>query len=643
MKATRFKWLLHFLFILPFTLTAQQRGYVDDSDSDQAFQLAKEYKDVTALSLKSEQKVVFKYQDDKGLFVTEKLREEFLGLGPGNFYKTEFYNDQAQVTDATISYKNGKTVPSSLISPKYENYKQSGIFHSDAKVCYIKMPQYKGYRYDVSITKQIDDVKYLTTIYFHESYPILEKKVKFVVPNWMDVELKEMNFEGYEIEKTVSFDDELNANIHTYTLTELAEMKKERKSQGPSYIYPHILVLSKGYEQNGKAVQLFKSVDQLYAWYKSLVDDMDNDPKALKPTVDEVTKDAASDLDKVKNIYYWVQDNVRYIAFEDGLAGFKPDVCQNVYNNRYGDCKGMANLTKEMLKSAGFDARLVWLGTRRLAYDYTTPSLAVDNHMICAVFLDGDIYYLDPTEKYNAFGEYAERIQGRPVLIENGDKPLLKNIPKTTLADNATIVKMAVALNGENLEGKITHILHGESKSSLLYGLSSIENDHKEDALKRYFNSGDNNYKIDSLTMPDLVNRDGAINIDYDVTLKNMTSSFDNDIYIELDVFKEFDRYKMESDRKNDYQFSYKFLIDTEIELAIPEGYEVSYIPEAIAEDNDYYQFDVKYEQQGDKLVYTKKLSIKEALLPKEEFKNWNQVIKKLKEFYTEQITLSKK
>ena len=39
----------------------------------------------------------------------------------------------------------------------------------------------------------------------------------------------------------------------------------------------------------------------------------------------------------------------------------------------------------EMLKAIGLDGRLCWLGTNHIAYDYSTPSLGVDNHMICLV------------------------------------------------------------------------------------------------------------------------------------------------------------------------------------------------------------------------------------------------------------------
>ena len=62
---------------------------------------------------------------------------------------------------------------------------------------------------------------------------------------------------------------------------------------------------------------------------------------------------ARTEPEKVARIYYWVQDHVRYIAFENGLRGFIPHDAGRVYASRYGDCKDMANLLHEMLRMAG--------------------------------------------------------------------------------------------------------------------------------------------------------------------------------------------------------------------------------------------------------------------------------------------------
>src|SRR5690606_8805548 len=118
---------------------------------------------------------------------------------------------------------------------------------------------------------------------------------------------------------------------------------------------------------------------------------------------------------------------------------------------RYGDCKGMANLTKQMLIEAGFDARLTWIGTNRIAYDYSTPSLSVDNHMICTLYNNNKPIYLDGTEKFNAYKEYANRIQGKQVLIENGDEFILKVVPQVNANFNKETVTYELTLENEQL------------------------------------------------------------------------------------------------------------------------------------------------------------------------------------------------
>lgn len=86
-------------------------------------------------------------------------------------------------------------------------------------------------------------------------------------------------------------------------------------------------------------------------------------------------------------------------------------VHKTFFSKKYGDCKGMAILLKTMLVEAGYDARLVWIGTDHISYDYSTPSLSVDNHMITAIMVDGKPIFIDGTEKFNSYGTFATRIQ----------------------------------------------------------------------------------------------------------------------------------------------------------------------------------------------------------------------------------------
>jgi hypothetical protein len=301
--------------------------------------------------------------------------------------KYEFYDSQSKIETFTLTYRNEKTANFYIAD---EFYKDKDLFYNDARVKHMSVDfPVQGYTYNYQMEKKYDDVKYFTSVYFNEEFPVLKKKITITVPDWLNVELKEFNFDGHNIVKSKTADAKNHSVTYTYSSENIPGFYDEPNAPGKSYIYPHIIVVAKSFKGKAGETTIFSSSADLYKWYKSLVDMMHDRTEAMAEKVKELTANAKSDEEKIKNIYYWVQDNIRYIAFEDGIAGFKPDESNNVFEKRYGDCKGMANLTKQMLKLAGFDARLSWIGTKHISYDYTTPSLAVDNHMICTLLHDG--------------------------------------------------------------------------------------------------------------------------------------------------------------------------------------------------------------------------------------------------------------
>ncbi|MEM8891708.1 MAG: transglutaminase-like domain-containing protein, partial [Bacteroidota bacterium] len=370
--------LFFYLFFLPLSFS-QKTDKVLPEDINHAKKLKGIYPDDELACLSCELDFQFEYNASRDqIGVKEASHKSLISIAENTeFYAVHFYNEQSKISDVSVENKSGRTVD---VEKKDEYYQSSDYFYSDARILYFKLPfAIAGSVRKIDYEKEYFDVKYLTSVYFHELYPTEKKTLRFAVPDWLDLELREMNFEGFEIEKSVQKDEKKGQSIYTYTLKDLAAMDKEGNSPGPSYDYPHIMIQAKSFTMKGQKHTLFESVDDLYAWYHSLTNLLKDDPYTYQKLVQELTEGKSSDLEKAKAIYYWVQENIRYVAFEDGIAGFKPDESQNVFSKRFGDCKGMANLTKRMLGLAGFDARLTWLGTRRIAYDYSFPSLAVDN------------------------------------------------------------------------------------------------------------------------------------------------------------------------------------------------------------------------------------------------------------------------
>ncbi len=554
----------------------------------------------------------------------------------------EFYDDKSTIDEVKI-YVDGSKAKD--IKPKYEYYSVENIFYSDAHVCYFQLPlEKKGTESEVQIEKTINDPRYFTTIFFSEALKVENKQVTIVVPRWMHLELKEMNFATFKIQKQLVYDSRQDADIYTYTIRQLPARRNEAQSPGPSYIYPHLMVLSKYADGKDGRITYFNKLDDQYAWYKSLVAQIGNDATVIKGRALEITRGINGDMEKVKAIYNWVQDNIRYLAFEDGIAGFKPESAQDVLKKKYGDCKGMANLTKELLVTSGFDARLCWIGTNHIAYDYSTPCLAVDNHMICAVKLKDQFYFLDATETYIGFNQYAERIQGRQVLIENGNTYLLEKIPGRPYTQNTEYEKRILKIEGTSLVGKIEQKWQGESKEWLLEGIHSVKKDKLPDALTNYLSENNTRYIINNLTYSDLNNRNNDLTIQYDLQYKDALSDFGNDLYLEMDFRKEMEEYEIKTeDRQQDWVFGYKHHLIHETELTIPTGYKIAETPPALKVDQQDYSFSINYKIAGDKLLYKKELIIKNTRLPKAAFEKWNKDIQQLKKFYSEQITFTKK
>ncbi len=639
-----FKKFLCYIICLSFTSISfsQKKDDPTTEDVTLAKKLKKQFPDDNLALELSEKKINFSLSKRDGkVIVKEQLNKSYINLDArSEIQEYSSYDGQSDISLFQIKSKNNKKLSYFV---KDEAYTSDDLFHNDTRVKYVNLSfPLLGYKRKTEITKKYHDIKYFTSIYLNESYPTIKKIVKIEIPNWLELELKEFNFDGYSIKKNISKNTKSNTKIITYTIENVPAVYKEEKSPGPSYIYPHLLVLAKSYTLDGKKEVVFNSTQDQYNWYKTLTNSLENDNSSISDKVQSLIENAKTDDEKIKNIYYWVQDNIRYIAFEDGIAGFKPEEASDVYNKRYGDCKGMANLTKQMLIEAGFDARLTWIGTKRIAYDYSTPSLSVDNHMICCLIKDDETIFLDGTEKFNSLGEYANRIQGKQALIENGDEFILKKVPESDPDFNREKLHYNLKLLPNNtLSGDASKEFIGESRSNLLYLFSNLKTDKKDKFLEYYLSNNDKNISVSNINTSDLENRDVKLSISYNINIKNAATSFDDETYVDIDFNKELDNFMLD-DRKTDYIFSFKRFLESKTVLEIPSNYNVKYLPENITIEDPNFDLSVNFSKSKNVITYEKSFKIKNAKIETTDFELWNNFISKLKNIYNEQIVLIK-
>jgi len=396
----------------------------------------------------------------------------------------------------------------------------------------------------------------------------------------------------------------------------------------------------KSFDAKGETLKGFDKVADIYNWNNRLYLMAGNEKAKIESQALKITQGKTTNLEKIKAIYYWVQNNIRYIAYEDGYSGYIPAAAQNVLSKKYGDCKGMANLLTELLKLSGYDAHFTWIGTRQLPYLQSLPALCVNNHAICTLNFGGNTYFLDATENYVPFGENAFRIQSKKVLIANGDKFDIKTVPVTTANDNKIQTKADFSLVNNQLNGKVKLILTGNQRTEFHQSYQKLPVTTQQEFLNDFLEFGNDNMIATNLKTSDLKNRDIPVLIEGDVNLSNTVNTINGNKYVGLYFFpKSLVGFVPDEKRIEGYDLDVVVKFEDEISLVIPADKKYTDKPENMEMKYDGYEFKGNYTIAGNKMILKKELTNNNSVIKKSDFPNWTKLIESIKDSGTPWLT----
>jgi transglutaminase-like putative cysteine protease len=424
--------------------------------------------------------------------------------------------------------------------------------------------------------------------------------------------------------------------------------KKEEDSPSVRYFAPHVVCYVKSFESKNGKVNVLSGLDDLYAWYYTFVKGLNSQTSPeLLSIINKIKADCKSDIDVVKAVFYWVQENIQYVAFEQGMRGLIPHSGSYVCEKRYGDCKDMANLIVNMLRLAGIKGHHAWIGTRDLPYLYSRiPTPLVDNHMI-AVYIDGDnrYYYLDATSDHTPFGLPSSMIQGKETLIGIDDNTYeVKTIPEISKERNVMVDSVAIQLDGDQIVGKGMTSLGGYPKVFGTYALDRAGNDEIKRSVTRLIGKGSNKFYLDDYSLAGVSNRDVRTTIDYSFRIGDYFQKIGDELYVNLNLNKDhYNDFINIAARMSPKERDYKYQKIDYCELTIPDGYMLEYLPPNARVDGDLIGFETEYRSENGKVQFLKKFYVNYLLMQPHQFEGWNEAVKPLSEAYKESIILKKK
>lgn len=545
----------------------------------------------------------------------------------------------------TIVNENGKEKKLKVTQTIEKQSQQSSIFYNDVKERQLTFPGIEpGSKKVYSYQNEFLDPHLLHKFIFGGGLPIVNCSLEVKTDKNIVIDYKIFN----DPDKTITYSktEKKGKWIHKWTSTNIKPLRYEENTPGYLYIMPHVDFYIKEYTINDKTTPVLGDINELYNYYQSFVKDLNKkeDPDLKALTLD-IVKDKNTDEEKVKSVFYWVKENIKYIAFEDGYEGFIPREASLVFERKFGDCKDMANLIATMAKYAAIkNVTIAWIGTRSIPYSYkdlATPS--VDNHMI-AIFKKGDDYiFLDGTDKETRYGIPTAFIQGKEVLFTEDDH--YKIYPVPVVSGDKNEVKETIKLKIENtkLIGTAKIDRYGYNRSHILMQIGDASNKARQEMIKSLVLKGNNKFNLKDFTEENLSDKDLPYTIHYNFELDNYIVKVDKETYVNLFLDKFMDKLIIPKDRISPYEFDYLTEFTTQYSLEIPKNHTVKYLPKNFDLDNDYLKAHFVYELKNNVLSLNVSLSLKKLLLTKTDFELWNETIKQLKTNYNETIILLEK
>lgn len=279
-----------------------------------------------------------------------------------------------------------------------------------------------------------------------------------------------------------------------------------------------------------------------------------------------IYKDGDDEKTKMVKVFKYIKNHMNW---NEKNEIFTKNEISKVFQSKEGNVSEINLMLLGFLKAAFLDAQPVVLSTREKIY---FPSLDKLNYVIVGVKIENEIYLLDATDKNsepnilparclkdNAWMLYSNATFKE---IDINEKALIKKIKTMEFS-----ITPEFKINGKLRNNYLNHSFYLELKENL-----NLSNENITEKLKTNYDIDVENY--------DRQIKDETITENYNFSTKNHLEVIGNKIYLQPLLFLfEFSNPFKTSERYQNINFIYKKNYKFLINIIIPEGYAIEYLP----------------------------------------------------------------
>jgi len=455
---------------------------------------------------------------------------------------------------------------------------------------------------------------------FQTTDPIMKSKYALRLPKDLTFEWKTYNA---EIEPIILHNETTTTYLWMHEETEAIQLEPNMTSI--SEVLPHLSYSS------------VQSWDDVASWYNELAEERYMTDEMIESTVAQLTANTETDEEKIKTIYYFVASKIRYVGVEYGRGAYQPKYAQDVFRNRFGDCKDKTTLMITMLQSVGIEAYPVMINPAPFdKIDLNLPSPGQFSHVIAALPRNSEFgvrnaelknssefRFLDPTSETCSYGDLPAGDQGRQALVIINDSGVFVETPIYPPDSNKLILSSEISLNPDgSIHGK--EYTHTSGQHNLGYRLlyKSLKPSETPDFFAAMLNHQYPGVKIEDLNISDLNDMDTPVETSIGFSSPQYGVPLGDKLLFALpnDNLSAYATFVGTSERKYDFHLGYPRQLEKTVSVSVPAGYTVPSLPPDVEINEGFGGFKRSYRFENNTVKYKMDFTIRQSAVPPKKY-----------------------
>lgn len=230
-------------------------------------------------------------------------------------------------------------------------------------------------------------------------------------------------------------------------------------------------------------------------------------------------------------------------------------------------------------------------------------------------------------------------------LIEDGDNYMLRTIPETGRFMGRKMLRARCRVDGDNLSGEFARSYRGDMYASVENVLESTSSDKRKQLLEKIMVSGAANMMTDTICHGAGNDSAGEVStVSARGILRKAAQHIGDALYIDCTALYDGVPKAVETaGRPCGLELGLPYASESEIAIAVPEGYGAEKLPADYKTDNEWFSAAATYRaNSAGKIVANFEITYKATDVPKDKLGEWNVRVRELRKTVNTHIKLIK-